>query len=198
MPQIPALGEEVLIWVVQARNVSLMQLWNLTWCHHIETFSALLVLCEGNLSITSSFPPQHSQHWKQKVINLTTFSSLIAPEVVRMTILGAASDEKVVNMMNCGFSERATNVEKIWYWFHIYFVLSLNKCCSHSSITPVSIVQSFWNFAQSRAVLLPCSVWNIKMIRYLINKLWANEMSQDLGLRWVLDRYPILHSTHDS
>ena len=29
---------------------------------------------------------------------------------------------------------------------------------------------------------------------YLMNKLWANEISRDFSLRWVSDGYPILHS----
>ena len=36
-------------------------------------------------------------HWKQKVVMLITFSSLVAAEAVRMTTSDAASDEKVVN-----------------------------------------------------------------------------------------------------
>ena len=28
-----------------------------------------------------------------------------------------------------------------------------------------------------------------------MNKLWANEISRDLGLRWVSDGYSLLHST---
>ena len=55
-------------------------------------------LCEGNLPVTLSYSnmtwhtPRAIQ-WKQKVAILTTFSSLVAPEVVRMTTSGAASDE---------------------------------------------------------------------------------------------------------
>ena len=37
-------------------------------------------------------------HWNQKVVILTTFSALAAPEVVIRTTSGATSDEKVVNM----------------------------------------------------------------------------------------------------
>ena len=33
---------------------------------------------------------------------------------------------------------------------------------SHSPITKLSIIQSFWNLAQSMAVILPCSVQNFK------------------------------------
>ena len=57
------------------------------------------------------------------------------------------------------------------------------------------VSQSFWKFAQSTAVSLPCSVQNFKKIWLLINKLWVNEISRDLDLRSVSDGYPILHST---
>ena len=44
-----------------------------------------------------------SIHWNQKVVILTTFLSLAAPEVVILTTSGATSDEKVVNMMTFCF-----------------------------------------------------------------------------------------------
>ena len=53
----------------------------------------------------------------------------------------------------------------------------------------VSVVQSVWNFAQSTAVLL----WNFKRIAYQRHELWANKISQDLGLRCIADGYLILH-----
>ena len=43
-------------------------------------------------------------------------------------------------------------------------ILNLNLTKSRSSIRSVSIVQSFWNSAQSTAVSQPCSVQNFKMI----------------------------------
>ena len=55
------------------------------------------------------------------------------------------------------------------------------------------IVQSFWNFAQSTAVILSCSVQNFKTTEQLRNKLLANVISWDLGLRCVSDGYPIMH-----
>ena len=68
----------------------------------------------------------------------------------------------------------------------------LAKSCL--SVTYFAYDQWFWNFAQSTAVSLPCSVQNFKTIVYLCNKLWENEISRGLSLRWVSDRYPILHS----
>ena len=37
-------------------------------------------------------------HWKQKVVNLTTFPSLVAPQVALMTTYGATSSDKVVKL----------------------------------------------------------------------------------------------------
>ena len=37
---------------------SLLLTWFIWWRHQIETFSALLVLCEGNPSVTAGFPSQ--------------------------------------------------------------------------------------------------------------------------------------------
>ena len=41
--------------------------------------------------------------------------------------------------------------------------LNSNLVKTLSFITPISVIQSFWNFAQSMAVILPCSVQNFKM-----------------------------------
>ena len=65
------------------------------------------------------------------------------------------------------------------------FILNSNLAKSHSSITPISMVKSLWNCAQGTAVILPCSVQNLKTISQLRNDLWASEILRDLGLRWV-------------
>ena len=56
----------------------------------------------------------------------------------------------------------------------------------------LSVVQSFWNFAQSTATSMPCSVPNYKTIGQLRNKLCANETLRDFRLRYVSDEYPLL------
>ena len=61
-------------------------------------------------------------------------------------------------------------------------ILNTNLAKSRSSITCVSVIQSFWNFAQSMTVSLPCSVQNFKMIEQLWNKLWSKETLLDLSL----------------
>ena len=50
-------------------------------------------------------------------------------------------------------------------------------------ITPVMIYESFWNFAQSMAVWLPCSVHNFRRIHWLKWKIWANEILWDFQLK---------------
>ena len=55
----------------------------------------------------------------------------------------------------------------------------------HLLITLYSVAQSFCNFAQSTAVMLPCSVQNFSTIRKLKRILWTNEDSRDLGVRWI-------------
>ena len=53
------------------------------------------------------------------------------------------------------------------------------------------IIQWFWNFAQSTAVVLPCSVKIFKPIGQIKQVLRTNEILRDLSLRWVSDGYPI-------
>ena len=57
---------------------------------------------------------------------------------------------------------------------------------SNLPITSISISQSFWNFAQSMAVSLPCSVQNFKMIGQLRNNVWASRFQEI----WVLVSFP--------
>ena len=57
--------------------------------------------------------------------------------------------------------------------------LKLRKSCL--SITYFSVALSFWNFAQSMAVSLPCSVQNFTMIWLLKCMLWCNKISKDLS-----------------
>ena len=53
------------------------------------------------------------------------------------------------------------------------------------SITSSAVVLSFWNFAQSTTVPLPCSVRNFKAIGQMNNRYCANEIWRDLSFRWV-------------
>ena len=57
-------------------------------------------------------------------------------------------------------------------------ILNSNFMKSRSSITSVLIVQSFWNFAQGTAVVLPCSVQKFLNLIWLF---WTNEILQDLS-----------------
>ena len=76
-----------------------------------------------------------------------------------------------------------------WYPSETHFNSNLAK--SRLSITSVSIVQSFWNFAQQYHFRV---LWKISK-RLQMNKLWTNEISRDFSLSWVSDGYPILHIT---
>ena len=67
-----------------------------------------------------------------------------------------------------------------------------NRAKSGLSISYILFPQSFSNFAQSRAVSLPYSVQNLRTIELTKSKLWTNEISRDLSLRWVSLRNPIL------
>ena len=75
-----------------------------------------------------------------------------------------------------------TEIEKVVY---IGLLGSSYLMKSHSFVTSISVVKSFWNFAQSMAVTLPCSVQNFRMIWQLKCKICAYEISTDLCLRWV-------------
>ena len=57
---------------------------------------------------------------------------------------------------------------------------------SHSSITLILFAQSFWNFAQSAAVILPWSVQNFKMIGLLKRMSWTNKISWEEFWRDIL------------
>ena len=65
-------------------------------------------------------------------------------------------------------------------WCPSELISNSNLEKSHSSITPVSVVQSFWNFGHSTAMILPCSVQNAKTTGRLRNKWWTNKFSRDL------------------
>ena len=82
----------------------------------------------------------------------------------------------------------------IWYpfffkfWFNsIYDIRSklilksdLVKSCL--PIIYLSVIQSFWNFTQSTAMILPCSVQNFKKFQRLKWMLWTNKISRNLSL----------------
>ena len=71
--------------------------------------------------------------------------------------------------------------------------LTSNLPKSHLPVSYFQVARLFLNFAQSTAVILPCSVQNFKMIRQMKWMLWMTEISRDLSLRWVTEGYPISH-----
>ena len=68
------------------------------------------------------------------------------------------------------------------------FTLNSNLARSRFAVIYCTIVKSFWKFAQSMAISLPCSGQIFKMIRQLVQILWTNEIARDLSLRWVFGR----------
>ena len=69
------------------------------------------------------------------------------------------------------------------------------KLKTHLSITSISVSQSFWKFAHSAAVSLPCSAQNFKIIGQLRNQLWANENSQHLRSEMLNHHLNMNHSS---
>ena len=74
---------------------------------------------------------------------------------------------------------------------HLFMNSDLVK--SRLPITYCSVTHSFWNFAQSTAMILPRSVQNLKTIAQRQDKSLTNESSRDLNLGRVLYGYAILH-----
>ena len=132
----------------------------------METFSALLDLCVGNSPVTGVFPSQRSVTWSFDV-----FFDLC---------------------LNKRLSKQSRHWGAVQYRISVRTHLKL-KFRQISFVHNISaIIQSSWNFAQSRTVSL--SVQNFKMIGQLRQMLWTNEILRDLSLRWVSEGYPILHS----
>ena len=75
---------------------------------------------------------------------------------------------------------------------HPQIILNSNVSKSRPSTTTVLVIKSFWNFVQSTAVILSCSVQNLKMIWQLSIKLRRNEISRDLSSVWILEWYSSL------
>ena len=66
-------------------------------------------------------------------------------------------------------------------------ILKSNLVKSRLPTTYFPIDHSFWSFAQSMVVILPCSVPNFKTIGQLKRMLWANTISRDFSLtHWLL------------
>ena len=56
-------------------------------------------------------------HWKLKVVNLTTLSSLVAPQVVKMTTYDATSEDKVVKLIIFCFQYSV-----LWFFLFIFVI----------------------------------------------------------------------------
>ena len=69
----------------------------------------------------------------------------------------------------------------------IWVTFQYSKSIRNSSIVPFLVGESFCKFAQSTAVIQPCSVQNFRRIRRLKLIVWSNETLRDFSLRWVSD-----------
>ena len=85
---------------------------------------------------------------------------------------------------------------------HLKTQISQSLVCS---LTYFAFAQSFWNFAQSTAVILPCPVQNFQTIGQLRWILSRDEISQDLSLMALVPQpscqchtqvIPSIHGTH--
>ena len=126
------------------------------------------------------------------------FSSIVqyysSPVLTRLALLHCypaitLSQSHEYNRLRSGCPGRLWNIE-----YPSKTHLDSNLVKPRSSITSISSVRLFLNFAQSITVSLPCLVQNFEAIWSPSNKLWANKVSQDLGLRCVWDAYPVLHT----
>ena len=66
----------------------------------------------------------------------------------------------------------------IWYPSQTHLK---NPVKSRLLIIYLSVIQSLWNFVQSTAVILSCSVQNFKTIGQLKRFLWTKEISRELS-----------------
>ena len=107
-------------------------------------------------------------------------SSLIIAPLHKEPVMGWTFSRNFIITMHA--SENATtNKTRGQCIFPQKLNFNSNSAKTRSYIASITVVKSFWNFAQSTAVPLPCSVQNFKMIWRPINKLWASQISQKLN-----------------
>ena len=87
------------------------------------------------------------------------------------------------NMRNSGLEQYKISIRNS--------ILNSNLVKSLWPITYFSVVESFCNFVQNMAMILPWSVQNFKTIWQLTWMSWKNEHWWDLSLTWVLHRLPL-------
>ena len=125
-----------------------------SWCfawrrHQMETISALLVLFAGNSPVTGEFSTQRPVtgnfdvfliYWKQKVVNLTILSSLMASHVFVITTYCATTDDKVVKFtIFCFQWHRAYDLSMLFTWASVVEpVISEHSCFSTRRVKSTS------------------------------------------------------------
>ena len=75
--------------------------------------------------------------------------------------------------------------------------LKLKLAQSYLLIIHETVSQLFWNFVQSMAVSLPCSVQNLKTIEQLKWLLWVNEILRDFSLQGISYTTTARHTTDE-
>ena len=127
-----------------------------------------------------------TQHWEhhERPFGTTLYSQYKAP-ILRPT--GHTMARLCLHKPVCWKSGRLWNMMRYPSETHFKFK-------SRSSRTSISVIQSFRILHRARQYycrhILCAKFWNDSMTE----KLWANEISQDLGWRWVSDGYLILHN----
>ena len=187
----------------------------------MEIFSALLAICAGSSPVSGEFPAQRPATRSFDVffdLRLNKrlskqsrgwwFKTLYRPLWRQCNVIKLHNIITWINgdrYLYCSvvFCMRYTILEGIFRLLGALCNIRPNlgglvqyPSKSRLSIPPISVVQSFWNIAQSTTVILPCSVQNFKTTEQLRNKLLVNEVSWVLGLICVSDGYPILHKAH--
>ena len=107
------------------------------------------------------------------LISITTYCLDNQLSNTKLKTEACIADSVLGNHLTGGFSTvRGQRTVAKKYRKHI---LNSNLVNSYLPITCFFIAQSFWNFAQSTAMILPCSVQNFKRIGQLEWLLWINK-----------------------
>ena len=136
----------------------------------------IFIRCIRNPSSTGKFPLQRGQkeilHWFSTVIHGSCQKS--SPFIFEE---GWSIDHLIlIGLSDGAFKDidRSGSCCSIGYPTEIQLINS-TLAKSRLSITYFTVAQPFWNFAQSTAVKLSCSVQNVKTTWQRNLKLWTNE-----------------------
>ena len=137
----------------------------LWWRHQMETFSALLAICAGNSPSPVNSP--HKGQWHGALM-----FSLFCAWINGWVNNGEAGDLRRhlahydVIVMSLWWQRCYQQEDVALKDIHLTVILNSNLAKSCLPVSNLSKV-SFWNFAQSSAIIRPCSVQNSKTIQKL-------------------------------